>query len=913
MHAGATLEPTDLGNRLPSRLQKRLVAAALAAGAAVFALLLTIAQQPVSEAVGIVTMYGAGLTITQLLTALLLVGQRQMRRTAGLGLLAFGYLLSAVCACVYILLFPGVLSVFAPSNGALAGDWLYLGWHGAFALCVLGYAIMSGWRRWRLRDALALGGLLLLGALAVWLDAGGWLPSQAADEGLPAHFETVLDAVVALSLLAFAGVLYRRPRMLLDLWLSVAMAAWLFDLALSASFTTQAFDLGFYGGRLGSLFGSLCLLVVLAFDNIAMNGRLRATFEQMIEARAREKSNELLAAVLRQLPEGVFILDGDANRLIVNERGASMARQGPAVSSGSVMAMVSDQASRAAGGEAFEDEIMENVAGGERRVFSVSGAPVRDADGAVAATVVVVNDVTERTEADRALRRALDQTRALLENTPLAAVEWGPDRVVRMWSHRAEQLFGWSALEAVGCRIDTLGIVHPEDGPAVDGLLKELLRGGDYVRGENRNLTRDGRMLLCEWHNSVLRNERGEIETVFSLALDVTERRQAMDQLREADLRKDLFIATLAHELRNPLAPISNAASLLLTQNLPPERIEWMSAMISRQSGRMARLLDDLLDVSRISRGKIELRREPLDLCALAHEALQTSMPLIEAGRHRIDLALPDTPVWVDADPVRIAQVMSNLLNNAAKYTPPGGRIEVRLGVDGGSAVFSVLDNGIGIEPEMLGQVFEAFVQVGSARHLAQGGLGIGLSLARGLVELHGGSLNAESAGRDQGSTFSMRLPVGSRPARARHDPALDGAASVLDASILIADDNVDAAESLALLLRARGARVTVAHDGEQALRLFRDQPADIAILDLGMPRVDGLEVARQLSQAHPRPYLAALTGRGRKEDRADSLRAGFDEHLTKPVDPRWLVERLRRVQAQRTLRAARDGAVPAE
>jgi CheY-like chemotaxis protein len=269
--------------------------------------------------------------------------------------------------------------------------------------------------------------------------------------------------------------------------------------------------------------------------------------------------------------------------------------------------------------------------------------------------------------------------------------------------------------------------------------------------------------------------------------------------------------------------------------------------------------------------------------------------------------------VWVDADPVRIAQVMSNLLNNAAKYTRPGGRIEVRLAREGGQALFSVADNGIGIEPEMLDQVFDAFVQVGTARHLAQGGLGIGLSLARGLVELHGGTLCADSAGLDRGSTFSMRLPLCAQPELVHQDPAFDGAALKLEASILIADDNVDAAESLALLLRARGAQVAVAHDGEQALRSYRDTPAEIVILDLGMPRVDGLEVARQLSQLNPRPWLVALTGRGRKEDRVDSLRAGFDEHLTKPVDPHWLVERLRRVRVQRQARAARDGAVPAQ
>ncbi|MGZ5202742.1 MAG: ATP-binding protein, partial [Telluria sp.] len=418
-----------------------------------------------------------------------------------------------------------------------------------------------------------------------------------------------------------------------------------------------------------------------------------------------------------------------------------------------------------------------------------------------------------------------------------------------------------------------------------------------YITGENRNVTRDRRVLQCEWHNSALRNERGEVEAIFSLALDITERKQAMEQLQDADQRKDVFIATLAHELRNPLAPIANAASLLLSQRSDHERVEWIASMISRQSARMGRLLDDLLDVSRISRGKIELRKEPVEMIGLVQEALQVSQPLVEAARHHVEVDLPDEPVWIDADPVRIAQIMSNLVNNAAKYTPPGGRIEVRLARTNDSSVFTVRDNGIGIEPDMLAHVFEAFVQVGSARHLAQGGLGIGLSLAQGLAELHGGSLEVASEGRDRGSTFTLRLPLaGEQSASPEHPGKASAAQPASQPSILVADDNVDAVDSLALLLRARGARVVVAYDGEEALQKFSEDPTDVVILDLGMPCVDGLAAARQLVDADPRPFLIALTGRGRKEDEQESLRAGFNEHLIKPVDLDRLEAILQRV-----------------
>jgi len=895
-------ELTELASRAPGRSQSRFVLLTLLAGGAAYVAVLGVAEAPVSPALGIVEIQSAGLAITGLLTGLMLIGQMQLRRSPALAILAFGYLFSSVAACAYTLLFPEFISLFQSISSRQANDWLYLAWHGIFSACVLGYAFANGEpsRRQRRRQAVLLSCTLLIVLIGFAIGPDSLVPSLAANRRAGGAYFAGIGIVLAVSILALGAVLQKRPRTLLDLWLSVVMLTWVCDVALAASFDNQSFDLGLYVGRLGSLLGSLFLLGVLGAENLSIHVRLRAAFDDMIESRVREKSNELLAAVLHQLPEGVFVFDGDERQAVVNARGKALIAGGQS----GIMDMVVAQADRAAGQGAFEDEIVERVAAGDRRVFSVSGAPIHTSEGSLTARVVVVNDVTERIEAERAQWEYLERLHALLENTPLAAIEWGGDRIVRRWSKRAEELFGWPAPEVIGKPIDALQLIHPDDIHIVDGIMAALVTDeAAYIKSENRNIRRDGTVVQCEWHNSALRDEQGRIDAVFSLALDITERKQAMAQLTEADARKDVFIATLAHELRNPLAPIANAASLLVSQHADRERVEWLAAMIGRQSARMGRLLDDLLDVSRIGRGKIQLRKETIDLTGLVHEALQVSMPLIEAGRHRVEIALPDEPVWVLADPVRIAQLMSNLLNNAAKYTPAGGRIEVRLEKSDAHCVFTVSDNGIGIEPDMLSQVFEAFVQVGSARHLAQGGLGIGLSLARGLAELHGGTLTAASEGKDRGSTFTLCLPLAGRHRDAQLPAAGCEPAAKLEASILVADDNVDAAESLAMLLRARGAEVAVAYDGEQALKMFGESPADILILDLGMPHVDGLEVARRLAGVHPRPYLIALTGRGRKEDRTESLLAGFDEHLIKPVD----LERLAAILQRASKKTSRE------
>jgi CheY-like chemotaxis protein len=368
---------------------------------------------------------------------------------------------------------------------------------------------------------------------------------------------------------------------------------------------------------------------------------------------------------------------------------------------------------------------------------------------------------------------------------------------------------------------------------------------------------------------------------------DVTERRQAEEDLREADRRKDEFIATLAHELRNPLAPIRNSLHIFRMAGIKDAAVERVADMMERQVQHMVRMVDDLLEVSRISRGKIELRRERTTLAAVIRNAVDTSMPLIEAARHGLTVHLPEDPLPIDADPVRLSQVFANLLNNAAKYTPPGGRIGVAVTVEQGMAVVCVSDNGEGIPPSMLGRVFNMFTQVDTGMR-AQGGLGIGLTLARTLVHLHGGSIEAKSEGRGQGCEFVVRLPLALHEEDAQPAAEVHPRAAPLGLRrVLVVDDNHDAADSLGMLLQFLGAETMVVHDGKSALAAMSSFRPAVVLLDLGMPEMNGLEVARRMRED---PGLAgvtlvALTGWGQREDRRRTQEAGFDYHLVKPAD----------------------------
>jgi len=371
---------------------------------------------------------------------------------------------------------------------------------------------------------------------------------------------------------------------------------------------------------------------------------------------------------------------------------------------------------------------------------------------------------------------------------------------------------------------------------------------------------------------------------VTAFATEITERRQMEDRLKEADRRKDEFLATLAHELRNPLAPIGSAVQVLRARTSEGEH-KAARDIIERQVRQMARLVDDLLDISRITRGKLVLRKESLDLSPIISNAIETSRPLIDAGRHTLQVALPDEPVVLEGDALRLGQIIANLLNNAAKYTDPGGFIQLSVTRRADAAFVSVRDSGVGISPHHLPQIFEMFSQVTPAVDRSQGGLGIGLSLVRGLVELHGGQIHASSPGPGQGSEFTVQLPISVDPPASVEKPAPPAPSGKL--RILVVDDNHDAADMLAMMLRLSGHTISTAYDGREAVETAAAVRPELALVDIGLPTLNGYEVARHIrDQDWGRTIrLVALTGWGQEDDKRQAREAGFDDHLTKPVD----------------------------
>jgi PAS domain S-box-containing protein len=379
------------------------------------------------------------------------------------------------------------------------------------------------------------------------------------------------------------------------------------------------------------------------------------------------------------------------------------------------------------------------------------------------------------------------------------------------------------------------------------------------------------------------------LDVLARQAADLIERSRAEHALRDADRKKDEFLATLAHELRNPLAPIRNAVQLLTARGPANPELQWAGGVIDRQVRLMARLLDDLLDVSRISHNKPELRTERVDLVTVIEAAVETSRPVIEAGRHELTVTLPSAPIPLDADPVRLAQVFSNLLNNAARYTEDGGHIRVSAERQGDDVIVTVKDTGIGIASELLPHIFEIFSQARPAPE-SQGGLGIGLSLVKGLVELHGGTVEASSSGPGRGSEFVVRLPIAAEtPARMPARPVTDDLRlPTPKRRVLVVDDNRDSADSLTMLLQVMGHDACTAYDAEEAIQTAAEFQPDIVLLDIGMPTLNGYDACRRIREQPwgQDMFLIALTGWGQEEDRRRSEEAGFDHHMVKPLDP---------------------------
>ena len=522
--------------------------------------------------------------------------------------------------------------------------------------------------------------------------------------------------------------------------------------------------------------------------------------------------------------------------------------------------------------------------GFEERFWSAVSTPIFGPDGSILCISHTTNDVTEQVRSEAALRESETRYRALTNATADVVYRMSPD-----WS-QLRQLDGRGFLKdtADASRYWVDEYIPAEHQERIHQAIADAIRTKSPFELEHRVRRLDGSVGWTYSRAVPLLDARGEIEEWIGAASDITERKLAEEKLRESDRRKDEFLAMLAHELRNPLAPIGAAAALLQRARLDEGLVRKTSEIIGRQVGHMTELIDDLLDVSRVTRGQVELDEAALDMRAIVADAVEQVMPLVRTRQQQLDVDVPARSMPVLGDAKRLVQVLANLLNNAAKYTQEGGRLRLDASVRGGDVVVDVVDNGIGMAPELVARAFDLFAQAERTSDRASGGLGLGLALVRSLVELHGGTVTCESGGPGQGSRFTVNLPLlatGAVPAEAPADAR--AAAQEGSLSIMVVDDNVDAAETLGLLLEASGHKVIVEHDPLGALERARTEAPQVCLLDIGLPGIDGYELARRLraQPATAHAFLVAITGYGQDSDRRLATEAGFDRHLVKPID----------------------------
>jgi two-component system, chemotaxis family, CheB/CheR fusion protein len=521
--------------------------------------------------------------------------------------------------------------------------------------------------------------------------------------------------------------------------------------------------------------------------------------------------------------------------------------------------------------------------------LSLTISPVRGAGGEIIGASKVARDITERKRAGRLQA----QLAAIVESSDDAIVSKTLDGVIQSWNSAAARIFGYTAQEAIGQRIT---LIIPSDLQGEEREIIAQLRAGKRIEHfDTTRQTKDGRRIPVSLTISPIHDDDGRVVGVSKIARDITERRRAEEALRgteealrAAHQRKDEFMALLAHELRNPLAPIRYALATSRAHGATAEQRERSQEIIERQVTHMSRLLDDLLNVARITRGTLELRITTLEFTTVLGTAIEAARPFLDAKQHSLSVELPSEAPRLNADAIRLAQVFSNLLINAAKYTDPGGRIRIVASIEGNMLVVAIRDTGIGISQEMMPRLFEMFTQAQDALDRSQGGLGLGLALVRGIVQLHGGSVCARSEGENRGSEFTVRLPLGGTAGVPQSRKEAGAPVEGERLKILIVDDNEDAAEMCATFLELAGQDVRRAYNGRSALALAEAFRPRVALLDIGLPDISGYEVARALRQA---PWatdllLVAVTGWGQDQDKQRALEAGFDHHLTKPIEP---------------------------
>ncbi len=602
--------------------------------------------------------------------------------------------------------------------------------------------------------------------------------------------------------------------------------------------------------------------------------------------------------------------------------------------SNEVQARIRAAVLEARSGNVFRDTLRYWVADGSERFVDFALHPIRDPFGNVIFLHPTGIDITDRRRAEIATHRQSEQLRRLADIATRLNVAADIATITRVVTEEARTLVG--AHQAVtrftidqnwGQAINSvslsdkygsfLGYDERPDGSGIYSLVCRMNRPMRLTQAELEAhpaykwfgkhasdhpplrgwlaaplVGRNGRNLgLIQLSDKIEGEFTAEDEVILvqlaQMAAVAVENARLVQDLRDGDRRKDEFLATLAHELRNPLAPIRNGLQIMRLSGGDRQAMEQVRTMMDRQLSHMVHLVDDLLDLSRISRGKIELRTERVELAKIVQHAVDTSRPAIEQAGHDLTVTMPPGPIYVDADTTRLSQVFANLLNNAAKYTERGGQVHLSVRRDDGHTVVSVKDNGVGIPTNMLPHVFEMFTQVGRHLERSQGGLGIGLSIVKRLVAMHGGTVEAFSDGQGTGSEFIVRLPVVATPASVDGDSNGEARKPVPSRRILVVDDNRDAATSLAMMLQMMGHETRTAHDGLEALEIAAAFRPEIILLDIGMPRLNGYDAARHIrEQAWGQSVLlVALTGWGQDEDRRRSREAGFDSHMTKPVD----------------------------
>ena len=523
-----------------------------------------------------------------------------------------------------------------------------------------------------------------------------------------------------------------------------------------------------------------------------------------------------------------------------------------------------------------------------------SAAPIRNEQREVSGCVLIFRDVTAQRQVEREKTNQLLTARLLasiVETSNDAIISKSLDGVIQSWNAAAERLFGFSAEQALGQHISI--VIPPERLAEEEQIIANLRAGQRIEHFETERVRSDGQRIIVSLTISPIKDGEGNVVGASKIVRDITERKRLEDNLRvlaadlsENDRRKNEFLATLAHELRNPLAPMSNMLEVLKRSDGNGEILKRAHETIERQLGQMVRLVDDLLDLNRITHDRLELRRSEVELSSVIQQAVEVARPLIDAAGHELTVELPDEPIYLNADRTRLAQVFGNLLNNSSKYTKAEGRISLKAKRVDDEVVVTVRDNGAGIPPDKLDSIFDMFMQVERTSDRSQGGLGIGLTLVKRLVDMHGGSIEPRSKGEGLGSEFIVRLPVLSKPSTASQDGS-ESTRTTPTRRVLIVDDNRDSADSLAMLMQITNNEAYLAHDGVEAVEAIEKHRPEVVLLDIGLPKLDGHEVCRRVRKE---PWgkdivIIALTGWGQESDRQKSQEAGFDGHLVKPID----------------------------